>query len=522
MGSYSAVGIVRNTISGEPVPNALVFLERAPSADPSADPASHGSDAVRTRSTLSRAGGEFRFDGLPAGHYHCLARKPDFMPEDNSPENPGDFVVPGSLASELIQLRLTPYGAIRGTVVNQFGEPVEYALVVVFSVGTWDGERTFSEVIKLRTNNYGQFLVTRVLPGRYYVKVVGRDGGTETHIGAEVAHYAPWESFAPSYFGGAQDRESATPIEVASGSLVQTDFRVELQRAFRIRGKLKGYQLPGPVEFQLLQGTEPGEPQRAMLDGATGAFEIVDALPGTYTLRATQEKTRGETTVNVADGDIENASVVLEPGVTITGSTHVIGTSMSGSSGASENGQFPARCTVDLKEHRRREAEFVGIPQGDGQLTITDVQPGEYEVRVTCVGGYPLGASFGDIDLLANPIITISKGVTRPIEIWAQPGGGILKVRFVDKNPSGGAVLLVPASPTLSGPILRSISLAPSGFPEAIFAGLAPGEYSMYGLAKFEDVEFRNDAFLQSLSGGTTVRVEDGKTTEVAIEKVSR
>jgi hypothetical protein len=125
---------------------------------------------------------------------------------------------------------------------------------------------------------------------------------------------------------------------------------------------------------------------------------------------------------------------------------------------------------------------------------------------------------------LTNPIITISKGATPTIEVACQPGGGSLKARFAAETPSEGAVLLVPSFPAFTGPVLQHPPFAvPATEPyEAIFSGLAPGQYSVYGLSKFEGVDFRDAAFLQSLSGGTTVRIEDGKTTEVVIEKISK
>ena len=82
----------------------------------------------------------------------------------------------------------------------------------------------------------------------------------------------------------------------------------------------------------------------------------------------------------------------------------------------------------------------------------------------------------------------------------------------------------MPSFPAFTGPVLQHPPFAvPATEPyEAIFSGLAPGQYSVYGLSKFEGVDFRDAAFLQSLSGGTTVRIEDGKTTEVVIEKISK
>jgi hypothetical protein len=54
------------------------------------------------------------------------------------------------------------------------------------------------------------------------------------------------------------------------------------------------------------------------------------------------------------------------------------------------------------------------------------------------------------------------------------------------------------------------------------FSNLAPGDYTVYELPRFDDAEYRNPTFLQALSGGTGVRIEDGKTAEVDIARISK
>lgn len=53
------------------------------------------------------------------------------------------------------------------------------------------------------------------------------------------------------------------------------------------------------------------------------------------------------------------------------------------------------------------------------------------------------------------------------------------------------------------------------------FSNLAPGDYTIYTFPKFEDVEFRNPAFLRALSGGTRVHIEDGEIAELTITGTS-
>jgi hypothetical protein len=53
------------------------------------------------------------------------------------------------------------------------------------------------------------------------------------------------------------------------------------------------------------------------------------------------------------------------------------------------------------------------------------------------------------------------------------------------------------------------------------FSNLTPGEYKIYTFPKFEDVGFRNPAFLRALSGGTRVHIEDGEIAELTITGTS-
>jgi hypothetical protein len=461
-----------------------------------------------SKGVIVGAGGEFHFDDVPAGEYECVAGKPGFHPQSGPPQQ---LKIPRSPAGP-VQLDLTPYGAIGGTVVNQFGEPMEWVRVVVSSVHTWNGEQAIRQIGNLRTDQHGRFLLTRLAPGPYYVKAIGRDGGTETRIGLEKGDYTAWESFPPVYFGGARDRGSATSIQVAAGAVAQADFRLELQRAFKIRGRVIGYRGPDSVRFELLQGDDPSAEQRAVLNGETGLFEIQDVLPGQYTLRAVQSDMAGEAAVVVKASDLDEISISLKPRITI----HVLMRSA-----ASPAAPLPApTCLVFLSEHRRHEADLMV----DGEMLIRAVLPGEYRVRVGCSGGYPAAASFGGADLLSNPVISITSSAAPPIEIALQPGGGTLKARFDGEAGPTRAVLVVPSFPTFAGPDLcLPAFLRPfPGGSEAIFNNLAPGEYSVYGLSELRDVEYHNPAFLQSLTGGVTVHIEDGKTVEVTLPRISK
>ena len=49
------------------------------------------------------------------------------------------------------------------------------------------------------------------------------------------------------------------------------------------------------------------------------------------------------------------------------------------------------------------------------------------------------------------------------------------------------------------------------------FVNLAPGDYVAYAFSGIQSIEYRNPAFLNALRGGTSVRIEDGRTAAVTL-----
>ena len=513
-GEHSVDGVVRNALTGEPVRNALVFLSWSARPERPAPLLVESDDMNWVR--LSGPGGDFHFDNVPDGQYTCDAQKPGF--ERVESDEPPGVVIPHSSAG-VVQIGLTPLGDVKGKIVNQYGEPVQNTVVTLTSVIIRDGERIVGEVASSWTDHWGVFGMTRISPGKYYVKATRRRGGTETHFGLEGMRYAPWESISPVYFGGAAEIESATPVVVAAGGHARADFHVEIQPDFRIRGRIERFENSEPVKFELIRGREPAELSRAELDTATGQFQVLDVTPGAYKLRATQGETRAEVAVNVADADARGVSMVLLPPVTIKVSVHSVGAA-AGSEPPEERSSLRPNsdCVVSLHERLHPGPTVFALPQDDGQSGSQGVFPGEYRVDIVCPGGYPVSASFGATDLLTEPSVTISSGAAPPIEIEFKPGGGSLAVKFANPVPPRAAVLLVPASSASAGPVLR-VQL---GGGTHQFAGLAPGDYTVYGLSDDAEAEFRNPAFLQSLSGGTSVHIEDGQTTQITLTDVCK
>jgi|SRR5271157_4672089 len=530
---YTFGGTVVNSVTGEPVKGARVTLAEIPQIDPATGMLLNPRGAA-PRTAATGPGGEYLFAGLPAGQYRVDAQKPGFALYSAPARSewaipaPDNIDLTAPVSGHII--RLPPLGVIEGKLADQHGDPLGGVSVTLFTNDIADGVRHASRGRTAVTDDRGQFRFWDLFPGKYFVKAMGRVGGTSTYVGDSAVRYDSWEGFHPEYFGGARDMDSATPLAVEAGADARADFTLPLEPAFKIRGTLENYASSEAVVFKLLEGDPNVADSRVSLDGTTGKFEI-DAVPsGQYTLRVTQgERARGETTVTVKGGDVAGVSVVLAPAMTLTGSERLIGPSparpadsTNGGAGqdAAEVGGF---CNVALSPAAPApdDDSRTGRLELDGGFSIEGVFPGQYRLRLYCSNRYVVSIVSGSSDLLSNPLLTVQPGVPPPpIEIGMKPGGGRLhgKLSVPGAHPGTG-VLLAPAFAASTGPEFDNV-VPVSESPEQLefeFTDLAPGDYLAYGFSSIQLAEYRNPAFLSALTGGESVRIEDGKTTEVTL-----
>lgn len=538
-GTYSLSGSVLNSQTGEPVANALVTAFRAPSPKelerlqtPGATPPD-AAQALNFKTAFTGPGDEFQFTGLTGGQYNLQAQKPGFMvPSDPATTRPSFVELSASMTG--VQVKLAPLDVIEGKIVDQYGDAIRNVNVTLIVADVIDGERSESIQQTKNTDDAGLFRFGNVHPGKYYIKVTGKAGGTYMYVGDNSSPlHDTWESYAPTYFGGG-DIGSATAINIAAGTQARADFTLSLEPAFKVRGALENFVAHETVTFELLRGNDDATPSRATLDGTTGKFEIIDLLPGSYTLRATQgQKARGEVAVTVKGEDVSAVALALSPPVTVTGTVRMIGASRKrerqSSAAADEdaNGDdvpTPA-CTVSLRAPGRRLGGWLtGRRDENGAFKIGNVFQGEYRVVLQCGGGYPVSAQSGGTDLLANPRLTIQPGVAPvPIEVALKPGGGSIDGKLkVSPLPAQAGVLLVPTFSATTGPVLTLAMHSEDATDESVFehSSLAPGDYLAYAFSTFGDLEFRDPFFLESLTGGVSVHVEDGKSSEVTLTRL--
>ena len=264
----------------------------------------------------------------------------------------------------------------------------------------------------------------------------------------------------------------------------------------------------------------------------SGKFEVIDVVPGSYRLRATQgegvEKVVAEATVQVAGSNVDNVELFAFGGVELAIQVDVAGQSLL----EVEKLQYPyvlplppgkfrssqAICRVTLTSNAEPyEMQMAEAKEEGGQLKISGVLPGEYEVNVSCDGAYVLSMMLGTTDLSASRKLIVGGGMQPDtLNVRASRNGGSIEVALEGIPESGNPYLLVvPVFSSGEGPRLLPASL------KKMPGVFAPGDYTVY-LIKNYDFPYLDVQALQGLRNGTSLRVNAGEVARVTMKEFAQ
>ena len=206
-------GVVKESGSNQPILGAEVRLL------PLGSPAS---SSVRPVKTDSR--GRFEFLNIEAGSYTISVGASGYSPQEYGSRQPGvigqglgkavDLTV-RKFASDLV-IHLTRSGTASGRIIAD-GKPtpgLEVRLVQLAYDSS--GRKSLRSVGSVLTNSRGEYRVSGVGPGSYFVVAVSPSLNTRNpRTGAGLA--AAGRRFPETFYPGAIDLSKASPVEIQSG-----------------------------------------------------------------------------------------------------------------------------------------------------------------------------------------------------------------------------------------------------------------------------------------------------------------
>jgi len=519
-GDITLSGVVVNSVTGDPIPRALIQMM-----------------GMTSRVALTDAEGKFQFDNLPETQAMLSAHKPGYFSDMELAQGAGR-VKPISISSGMasVTVKLTPAGVIAGRVTTADGEPVESAGVMLKVRMIQNGRRQLMNRNGTVTDEDGYFRVGNLQPGTYYLYSNGNS--RMITAGDEV--------LSPAYYPGVNDVSGASALEVRPGSTTIADFTLHKEKGYRVSGTVTGL-LPNQAGSVELLGPD-GEnlPIGASVRAESSTFELRRVAAGSYTLKVVaQQRTNpgafggfvgglgqgmprmpqmytGSIPI-VVNGDMNNVTVAVQAAATIP---VVVRTDFTNKQSDNEDTGF----AVNKGSRRYPQYVMLHLIRADGQsgdnyaqisgqpdnpsLLIQNVEPGRYRVEFMPTGAtYVRSATYGNTDLLREDLV-VSGGDSQPIEVVVRDDAASLSgtARCEDTQCW---VLIVPEGSAAIQP--RTAFVDPQGGFRQM--GLAPGSYRIYAFDRVDGIEYTNTEAMKTYGAhAQTVVLSAGQKAQVNVD----
>lgn len=461
-------GVVKNAVTGAPVPRALVRLNE--------------------RAVLTDHDGNFRFDQNTSSSANVMVNKPGYYAglEMQDSEN---LYLQGAQLGVPLELRLYPEAILTGTVLGPDGVPLPRISVNAQRKYFDEMGHRWLQVGQDQTDSHGNFRIP-VQAGEYRVQT----------------RYTPLdrttgEAVLPVMITGDGSPGTSEAFRVRSGEERHFELRPAVSPTHYVTAA-SGFGGGGGDFGRISARASDGSvlqvnPQR---NGGSGETKI--QLPqGTYTLTAmrgngdTQEE--AETRVTVQDHDISGVMLQFAPVPSIPVELIVESSSTSDNVQPPTLPQFGLTLQSEQQDPERGDAMVRMAPRKDQSYVFT-TPPGTYRLQGRDTGTWFIkGASYGDSDLLQEELVVVPGAAGTPIRVTVSNATGSLQGTVSLKgNPSPAWIYLVPTGP--SAQAVMTLHSGTSGTYTA--AHLPPGSYQVVAFERRHSVNYRDPASLAAFS----------------------
>jgi hypothetical protein len=514
-GTASLKGKVVAAESGKPVRRVQVSLSSP--------------DLSESRSMSTNAQGVFEFKELPAGRYTISATRAGFLRLQYGQKRPGEPGRPVQVAEgqrlENLDFSLPRTGWMTGRIVDELGEPLAGVTIYPAQWKYFRGKRRLVPVSSggssfNQTDDTGQFRITNLEPGEYYVLAYTRTTWTVDDKPTEKIGYLP------TYSGGTANPADAARVKVGVGQEVPVgDIAMVPGKVATISGMAtysNGLPLAGETVNMTQEFSGPNWSSSFGMAGSKvnpdGSFTIKNVAPGEYRLsvRGPGDKEHPPegitTTVSVLGEDLTGVMLVAGSGGTLSGrvvsdtggpipfpeqsrmrvSARPVDPTSTYQNFDQDNGRVKDDWTFEVKNvFGLNRLSISPLPTGWAVRSI-DIAGKDYaDVPVDLRGGVSLD----------NVTLIVSKSLPRVQGTLTDDGG----------KPTEGSVLLFPDDHAKWGEDARLVRSARPDLAGAFeFRNVIPGAYLAVALEYVRDGDWADPEFLEKLrNDAKRVRVDE-------------
>jgi len=501
--------------------------------------------------------GRFVFDNVAPGRYRVTVARRGYT-------RPPITVTVTRGAAAPIELPMTPAGAISGRVYNANGQPLGAIEVLAMKASYPGGRRTLTPAQSVMTNDLGEYRLFWLPPGRYYVSAVhpkaqgpfrlmfaaGMGIQATTMVTGDMIRAtskadpavspqlseSDSDRYAPVFFGGTTDEQSATVIDIRAGTDVDgANIMVAPISPRHVRGVVTDGLTGRPAQYAnltLVTDSDGPRGRELPVDRESASFDIL-LLPGTHTLNATSASGEGTVTFQLPDTDIGNLTVPTTPSFEIQGRMVVEGEAGGVASLAplhiTLHNEAPRKELSDIGSYSMAlpNGSFVlSAPAGDYRLNIDPLLnfvPSRLSITslpAALQNAFVKSIRLGNTDALNGPLHIEGKPSSLLEVVIGRNAGAIDGQVVMDRQMpvADASVVLVPDVRRRTD-LYRSASTDATG--RFHFDRVPPGDYKVLSWEEVEDGAWYDPEFLRSVENrGMPVRILEGRTETVRVEVV--
>jgi uncharacterized protein (DUF2141 family) len=438
-------------------------------------------------SMITSDDGHFEFSQLKAGKYSLQGAKHGFLSAayDQHEQFSTAIVTGPELSTENLALRLTPMALITGHVLDESGDPVRNAYLLLYFENHGAGMSRIIRFSSSFSDDRGFYDFSLLRPGKYYISVTSKPWyamhpPTAASAAANSAPHIPSAldvAYPTTFYNGATESDRATPIEVKGGDRLQIEIHLNpvpaLHLIFRVpqegTDQQNNFTIPmlrkhvfDSVEFVQTEGAQQVAP---------GVYELIGLPPGRYTARMK----------NSNSGQLEQSTDLdlVHDGQELNASRGEPLGSLKLTVKLNGNEALPKQYGVALQDSRQR---FAAFKQGDpsGQVSFEDLDPGRYAILIfSGPEPYSVVRTSSQVGNFPGHDVNVTPGAT--LELTASLAGGIVSIEGAvqkkGKPVAGVMVALVPKDPEAHIELFRRDQSDFDG--TFVLRGVIPGSYTI-------------------------------------------
>jgi hypothetical protein len=487
--------------------------------------------------------GRFAFIDLDSGTYKLAFSGDSYARQDYGQRTVGGGGVPVTLTSGQaktdIVMRMSAAAAISGRIADVTGQPLAGVPVQLFRF-SYDatGQKGPLRVASTLSDDRGAYRMFHLAPGTYYLSA-GNEPRRPRALdvppgGGYLSDNQIIQSYAPAYYPGVANQNSAAAIDISSGAdLRGFDMLLGVQKTYSIRGRVvdarTGQSAPSTTIILRVQTSDRANRPSGFTESSGGTFEMRNVGPGTYILSGSLSDANptvpgptASATVTVVNADVDVVLTLGTPGV-IPGRIRV---ETNSGNAVPSLGLMRVDLRLPGGTPNFFYQETPRFQPGDSAAVfrIENVSAGEYRAFFVGLpaGFYIKEARFGDVDLLNEPLRFTGRD-SQTLDVLISPNVGVIGGTVSDASgqPTPGArVVLIPSRNQERTDLFRPVTSDSSG--RFTIPSIAPGEYILAAWDAIEPFAFFDPILIrQAEETGKVVRVPESSNQTINLTSMA-